>query len=271
MVIVMARVKREKSAMGVYHVLFRAADKLFFSDADYDQFKQLLRDYFFEGTQKLLAYSLSESKIHLIVYEGDTELAKILKPLTTSYARYINRTYQRSGKLFYDRYKSEAVDDNAYLLSCVLYVHMTQGQTSAQEYETEGILCETSYVFDAAGGKDAYLQSVQTGLRVMCMDDYEHMSDQAIDRYVRLLCGKSVEQIRSLEKKERNVILRELTQQKWVSARRLSILLDAGRAPSPLPKSTEKKTVKQEKRKKTPTPKKQPAPAADTGLSVWLL
>lgn len=253
----MARTRREKSAMGVYHVLFRAEDKLFFSGADYEQFKLLLQGYFSEGTQKLLAYSLSESKIHLILYEGDEETARILKPLGTSYARYINRTYSRSGKLFYDRYKSEAIQSGEQLLSCIIYVHNTPGDTSVSEYESDSALCDTAFAFETIGGRGVYDEEARTGLRVMCMDDYEHMDDAQVGRYIRMLSGKSVAQIKAMEKKRRTEILRTLTEQKWVSARRLGMLLDAGRTMQP---------KKQEK-----APVMQKTPVADTGLSVWLL
>jgi REP element-mobilizing transposase RayT len=256
----MARTKREKSSMGVYHVLFRAADKLFLSDGDYIRFKELLSSYFSDGTQKLLAYSLAENKIHLLIYEGDNEVSKLLKPLGTSYARYINRTYGRSGKLFHDRYKSEAVNDADYMLSCILYIHSQIGIISADEYENEALLCGTDFTFETVGGRDKYIKAVNAGLRVMCMDDYENMSVEEIDRYVQLLSGKYINEIKLMEKKERTDILKSLTQTRWVSARRLGALLDAGRVAAPKTKA-----------KKAPVRKPDPAPAADTGLSVWLL
>ena len=38
-----------------------------------------------------------------------------MKPICTSYARYFNRVHDLQGKLFYDRYKSEPINDDTAL------------------------------------------------------------------------------------------------------------------------------------------------------------
>jgi len=47
----------------------------------------------------------------------------MIKKLGISYAYWYNWKYKRSGYLFQDRYKSEPVEDDAYLLTVFRYIH----------------------------------------------------------------------------------------------------------------------------------------------------
>ena len=42
-----------------------------------------------------------------------------MKPVTTSYARYFNRTHEREGKLFADRFKSEPLETDEEIAECI--------------------------------------------------------------------------------------------------------------------------------------------------------
>jgi hypothetical protein len=46
-----------------------------------------------------------------------------MRRLLVSYACWFNKKYQRSGSLISNRYKSECVEDNPYLLVLTRYIH----------------------------------------------------------------------------------------------------------------------------------------------------
>jgi DNA-binding transcriptional regulator YiaG len=46
-----------------------------------------------------------------------------MKRINISYAYYFNKKYVRTGHLFQDRFKSEGIENDAYLLSAVRYIH----------------------------------------------------------------------------------------------------------------------------------------------------
>jgi hypothetical protein len=46
-----------------------------------------------------------------------------MKKIGTSYAYWYNWQHNRKGHLFQDRYKSEAVEDDAYFLTMLRYIH----------------------------------------------------------------------------------------------------------------------------------------------------
>ena len=111
----MARTKRTTGISGVYHILLRGQDKLFTDDMDYQTFLRTLREYFDGSRSFLLGYTLLPNRAHLIIDSGREPLAALMKPLCTSYARYFNRTHQKTGKLFYDRYKSAPLENGNQL------------------------------------------------------------------------------------------------------------------------------------------------------------
>jgi len=54
---------------------------------------------------------------------GSEELGQIFRRIGASYVYWYNRKYERTGHLFQDRYKSEAVETEAYLFAVLRYIH----------------------------------------------------------------------------------------------------------------------------------------------------
>ncbi|MDI6601193.1 MAG: hypothetical protein QME46_05370 [Thermoanaerobacteraceae bacterium] len=55
--------------------------------------------------------------------EGTEVVSRVLKRITVSYVYYFNKKYKRVGHLFQDRFKSEAVEQDSYVLSLARYIH----------------------------------------------------------------------------------------------------------------------------------------------------
>ena len=72
---------------------------------------------------KLYAYCIMNNHLHLVIKEQKEPISQIIKKIATSYAYYFNNKYKRVGHLFQDRYKSETIEDEPYLLSVIRYVH----------------------------------------------------------------------------------------------------------------------------------------------------
>ena len=60
---------------------------------------------------------------HLLLKVGAEPLEQIMRRICGSYVYWYNRKYERVGNLFQDRFKSEPVEDDAYLLTAVRYIH----------------------------------------------------------------------------------------------------------------------------------------------------
>jgi putative transposase len=233
----MARKMREKSSTGTYHILLRGVNKLFLSETDYREFEETLRRYFFTDAM-LYGYCLLPDHIHLLLHEGSQDVSKVIKPICTSYARYYNRRHNHEGKIFYDRYKSEVVETDEYLLEVLRFIHsnpqkqgMSEWQYSSErEYNSEADICDTQSVFEKAGGKRAYREWMQEDSPVMCLEDIERMSEKEIGTYIQLICGYKPQKIKTLSKDKRMECLEKIKAEKWISNRRISEIVGISRS-----------------------------------------
>ncbi len=121
----MPRTMRVKSSTGVYHVMVRGNEKknIFSDDEDREKFISILEQKNPNNNWRIYAFCLMDNHVHLLIDEMNEELSQIMKIINTSYAYYYNHKYERTGHLFQDRYKSEPVETDAYLLAATRYIH----------------------------------------------------------------------------------------------------------------------------------------------------
>jgi REP element-mobilizing transposase RayT len=121
----MPRLARKHSESGIYHVMLRGIDQgqLFYDDKDRSAFMERLEKSKESYGFCLCAYCLMANHVHLLIREGEFGLPLSMKSVATSYARYFNARYDRTGYLFQGRYKSEPVETDAYLLELARYIH----------------------------------------------------------------------------------------------------------------------------------------------------
>ncbi|MGV8145341.1 MAG: transposase [Alkaliphilus sp.] len=60
--------------------------------------------------------------MHLLIKENE-EIGKRIKRIKVGYVWWHNIKYTRTGHLFQNRYKSEVVENEAYLLTVLRYIH----------------------------------------------------------------------------------------------------------------------------------------------------
>jgi len=122
----MPRTAREKSETGIYHVIVRGINRqaIFLDDEDREKYLNKLKRITEETMSEILGYCLMSNHIHVIIREGEAGISLLMKRLGTSYAYWYNQKYQRTGHVFQDRFKSENIEDDRYLLTVVRYVHL---------------------------------------------------------------------------------------------------------------------------------------------------
>ncbi len=124
-----------------YHVYFRGVGKqaLFLDDQDYQFFLSLFERHLslaeqsspfgryphLRGMVELLSFCLMPNHVHLLVYQIDPgAMSQLMRSILTSYSRYFNKRYNRSGPLFETRYKASLIDNDAHLSHITRYIHM---------------------------------------------------------------------------------------------------------------------------------------------------
>jgi putative transposase len=61
--------------------------------------------------------------------ENGQPLETLMKRVGVTYALYFNKKYKRVGHVFQDRFRSEIIEDESYLLSVIRYVHKNPVQS----------------------------------------------------------------------------------------------------------------------------------------------
>ncbi len=109
----------------VHHVFVRGIDRrdLFLDDQDRRAALDALGRVLPEDGACCFAWALQSNHLHLVVRTGHRPLARVMQRVGTSFGRYFNDRYGRSGYVFESRYGVRRVDDDGYLLTLVRYVH----------------------------------------------------------------------------------------------------------------------------------------------------
>ncbi len=136
----MPRNARVLSKTGFYHVMLRGNERkdIFADEEDKAKFLDLLYGKKEAEGCLLYSYCMMDNHVHLVLKEGRNGITRLMRRIATSYATYFNRKYKRVGHLFQDRYKSESIENEAYLLTVIRYVHLNPEQAGiakADEYK----------------------------------------------------------------------------------------------------------------------------------------
>lgn len=125
-----------------YHTYTRGISKqrIFQDESDYMFFLSLFERYLSNDNliedsnlcyQKLskvveiLAYCLMPNHFHLLLYQIDEDgMSRLMHGVMTSYSRYYNKKYDRSGPLFESRYEAAVISSDSYLLHISRYIHL---------------------------------------------------------------------------------------------------------------------------------------------------
>lgn len=121
----MTRHSRIKGLEMTYHVMIRGNEKrnIFMNDSDRSRFLQILIKMKSKYNFLLEAYCLMDNHVHLLINDNNNDISNIMKSINVSYANYFNKQYSRVGHLFQDRFLSQIITDDRYLITVSAYIH----------------------------------------------------------------------------------------------------------------------------------------------------
>jgi putative transposase len=110
----------------LHHVMVRGIEgtNIFRDEEDRRLFLNRMRVLIKETGTRVLAWTLMDNHVHLLIISGSAGLSTFMRRLLTGYAYNFNRKYRRSGYLFQNRFKSIICDLDQYLLELVRYIHL---------------------------------------------------------------------------------------------------------------------------------------------------
>ncbi len=182
----------------IYHIYNRGNNKenLFIEEKNYFYFLKLWKKYISPITDTF-AYCLLKNHFHflirikdeeqLLLYKALLKSAKFEKPLLSkeetirkiisqsfsnffnAYAKSINKSYQRTGSLFQERFRRKNIDNDNYLTEAIFYIHANaqrhgfindfrnyQHSSYPSLLSSHSTLLMRTEVFDWFGGRDGF-------------------------------------------------------------------------------------------------------------------
>ena len=228
-VINMPRTARLKSVTNIYHVIWRGINKqvIFEDDSDRYFFMNVVRKCKEVSGFKLYAFCLMTNHVHMLIQAGDEPLEIVFRRIGSSYVKWYNQKYERTGHLFQDRYRSENVENERYFMTVLRYIlqnPMKAGMesspgkykwTSYRAYEKGiGSITDTEYAESIFGGRDNLLTfcKEENDDTVPDEDDYAWRikDDKAIDIMKQISNCSSVSEFQLLDRKIQKNYVRDM-------------------------------------------------------------
>lgn len=225
------RTPRRQCESEMYHIICRGAGRqlIFEDDEDRERFLDLLRQSTRLFAVEVVAWCLMGNHVHLLFHAPLGAISQCMKRVYGGYAQQFNLRHARSGHLFQERFKSEPIEDGSYLLTVVKYIHYNPEKagiakhdeylwSSYAEYATCNrpcAICSIDFVRDLLGGTGSFIAFHETySDGVPCMDvDGSRSSTRAMPDEIalevarKILDGRNLGEIKSLERQERNRLL----------------------------------------------------------------
>lgn len=200
---IIPRQARIKSGTGIYHIMLRGVNgqQIFEEKEDCDKFIEILKEYKAVSEYKVFAYCLMGNHIHLLMQEIAEPIELYMKRITTKFVYWYNIKYKRTGHLFQDRFKSEPVEDDTYLLTVLRYIHRNPikaglvddleayGYSSYNEYVYGSDFIDTKYVFEIMS-KEELLQFNQEESLDNCLDVEDKTRVRVVDEEAKRIIEK---------------------------------------------------------------------------------
>ena len=220
----MPRTARIKGASGNYHVVLRGINKqrIFEDDQDYRKYLWILKDLKEKSSYSLFAWCLMPNHIHLLINERQTTLSRIFRQTGSEFVLWYNQKYKRTGHLFDDRYLSEPVDDEAYFLTVVRYIHLNPVKaglcrnpgeyrySSYSHYLSDPKYSGPDLIFGLIGKKE-FEEYHKAKNDDICLDFDRKLTDKQAERIVQKVSGcERISLVQSMPDDKRGEAVRAL-------------------------------------------------------------
>ncbi len=190
----MPRQARRKGEFSIYHIIQRGNERknLFISDDDRSRFIETLEKMKKKYNFLLYAYCLMDNHVHLLIDDNGNDISMLVKSINISYVYYFNRKYKRCGHLFQDRFRSELIDNDGYLLEVSRYIHNNPVRAGIvkepPEYRWSSYSIYTGRVKDICGLIDkGRILDIFSSNRVKAVKEYAQFVSKEGDKHVNIM------------------------------------------------------------------------------------
>ena len=199
----MARKPRTQSKTGIHHIMLRGINKqkIFYDKEDSYKFLKILSQTKEKLDFDIFAYCIMNNHVHLLIKEKENTIGQIIGIIASKFATWYNTKYERVGYLFQDRFKSEAVETNEYLLTVIRYIHQNPVKaelckkveeyefSSYNEYLSTPFLINKEFVFECTNMQSFLALHTSTNDDV-CLEINENINVRITDEKAQIIFQK---------------------------------------------------------------------------------
>jgi len=243
----MPRTTRKVSKTGIYHIMLRGINKQYIFQDDEDRYVFLNRLLRFKSECEfdIYAYCLMSNHVHLLIKENSEIASSFMKKIGISYVYWFNKKYDRTGHLFQDRYRSEPVENDSYLLTVVRYIHRNPVDiglsinewTSYPDYFTTNGITDIWFILELLNKNrkvalDMFMKYMNEQNSDKCLDLFyqKKLNDkEAIEITKKLGNIEFCQEIQKMDIKKRNILISVLKRE-GISIRQLSRITGLNRS-----------------------------------------
>ena len=138
----MARIARQNLIGNYFHIMVQgiAKESIFPDNKTKGYYLSCLEKTKSKKNVHIFAFCIMDNHAHLLLSaENITLIAEYMKIVNTEYARYYNSENNRIGYVFRDRFRSEVIRNEKYLVNCLAYIHHNPVKAgivkNAEEYD----------------------------------------------------------------------------------------------------------------------------------------
>jgi putative transposase len=238
----MPRQARKKSESGIYHIMLRGINQqvLFEDEEDREKFLDTIKYYKQKQEFQIFGYCLMDNHVHILIKEGQEPIANTMKRIGVSYVYWYNWKYKRKGHLFQDRYKSEPIENDQYLLSVLRYIHqnpITAGieqeisrynWSSYHEYVGVPKIVDTAFVVGIFSENEKLAKEnftkymLEISSNMISIEEVKRLTDNEAREKIHRNVDMTFAEIQRLDKEKRDEIIRRLKDIDGISIRQLA-------------------------------------------------
>ncbi len=240
----MPRNAREKSQSGIYHIMLRGIDKrdIFLTKTDYKKFLKYLELAKNKSDFLILAFCLMANHVHLLLKEGNEEVGDSVRRIAVGYAQYHNHNHGRTGHLFQNRYLSEPVNDDNYLLVVSRYIHQNPLKAGLvnhiEDYEwssyrnyllKDRALTDTDFLNKYFSNEESFIKFNKQKNNDQCLE-YKVVNRYTDDELQEVISNiVDFNDLSGIDLQARNLALRKIKGETGASIRQLERVIGIGR------------------------------------------
>jgi len=121
----LSRLARQDQETAYFHVMVQGMDKnyIFANKENKSEYIERIQKQKTDEV-KIYSYCIMSNHAHFLIYSEKTaDLSLMMKRINIGYAQYYNRVTKRTGYVFRNRFSSQGIYDERYLISCMAYIH----------------------------------------------------------------------------------------------------------------------------------------------------